>query len=46
MRKPFVALYRAADVTDGLPAASSAGLSAIERNVSLPFGRACSHSTD
>jgi len=27
-REPFVVLYQAADVTDGLPAASSAGLSA------------------
>ena len=35
MRKPFVVLYRIADVTDGLTAASSAGLSAVERNVSL-----------
>ena len=37
MRKPFVVLYRIADVTDGLTAASSAGQSGVERNVSLPF---------
>ena len=35
MRKPFVVLYRIADVTDGLTAASSAGQSGVERNVSL-----------
>ena len=33
MRKPFVVLYRIADVTDGLTAASSAGQSGVERNV-------------
>ena len=31
-------------MTDGLTAASSAGLSAVERNVSLSFARACSRS--
>ena len=44
MRKPFVVLYRIADVTDGLTAASSAGQSGVERNVSLSFARACSRS--